>query len=102
MAEKDELDELLYLRQENIKLKARLDTNRAQVKKMAEEKRKVCRVVNHIYIGGICAECGKREMPPKKAVEQSVQRTGLWRCKDCGFESGVEYAICVKCKSPRR
>lgn len=77
MAEKDELDELLYLRQENIKLKARLDTNRAQVKKMAEEKRKVCRVVNHIYIGGICAECGKREMPPKKAVEHSVQRTGF-------------------------
>jgi hypothetical protein len=59
--------ELLYLRQENIELKARLNTNRAQVKKMAEEKRKICRVVNHIYIGGVCAECGKRETPPNTA-----------------------------------
>lgn len=38
----------------------------------------------------------------KNAAEQSVQRTGLWRCKNCGFESGVEYSVCVKCKSPRR
>lgn len=37
-----------------------------------------------------------------QAVEHGVQRTGLWRCKDCGSESGVEYAVCVKCKSPRR
>lgn len=32
--------ELLQLRQENIELKARLDTNRAQVKAMATEKRR--------------------------------------------------------------
>ena len=32
--------ELLALRQENIELKARLDTNRAQVKAMATEKRR--------------------------------------------------------------
>ena len=45
--------ELLQLRQENIELKARLDTNRAQVKAMATEKRRrtqrapdVCPVCN--------------------------------------------------------
>ena len=25
-----------------------------------------------------------------------------WRCKSCGFSSGVEYSVCIKCKSPRR
>lgn len=38
----------------------------------------------------------------EQAVEHNVQRTGLWRCLDCKCENGVEYSVCVHCKSPRR
>lgn len=65
--------ELLQLRQENIELRARLDTNRAQVKAMATEKRRrtqraldaanVCRVINHFYVDGVCSQCGSIEPP---------------------------------------
>lgn len=53
----------------------------------------VCRVSYHVFVDGVCAECG---------LTMRASDGAKWRCKDCGFESGVEYAICVKCKSPRR
>jgi hypothetical protein len=66
--------ELLRLRQENIELKARLDANRAQVRAMAEEKRRptplapdgadVCHIVTHVFIDGTCAMCGFPEPRP--------------------------------------
>ena len=58
---------------------------------------------------GFCGETSAEEvralfevMQKFYAAQHRVQRTGLWRCKDCGSENGVEYAVCVKCKSPRR
>lgn len=69
--------EILTLRKENIELRARLDTNRAQVRAMAEEKRRrtsraldvcpSCAGKGNIQIGvysEVCHECngtGKRQ-----------------------------------------
>jgi hypothetical protein len=70
-----------------------------------------CAVCSKVYYAkiapdgvGYCDDCDYplTHVTSQPAAQQSVQRTGLWRCKNCGFESGVEYSVCVKCKSPRR
>ena len=38
----------------------------------------------------------------KRGLTPRAADGAKWRCKSCGFESGVEYSVCIKCKSPRR
>lgn len=33
---------------------------------------------------------------------QDEHPVGLWRCLDCKCLNGVEYSVCVHCKSPKR
>mgnify|MGYP006935522814 CR=1 FL=1 len=63
---------------------------------------KICRFQKHLYIDGVCAECGHVEAQQTQIVNNLKVRDYMWTCENGHFNPPQWYQpFCLYCKTPR-